>query len=228
MKCNTLNFLVDAVSGLVVSGLIATGLLVRFVLPPGSGSRRLLWGLWRHDWGGIHFWLAFAGGVLLLVHVALHWQWVCATVLRLCRLSPATEQATQSRWRRNVAGVALVLALVGLFSAFVWAARRGVQDNDAVAGPGGGRGRALDAPSAMQAEGDDQFIRGSMTLAEAASAGAMPVEALRTKLGLPERVPAGERLGRLSREYGISMSRVREVVRDYQQSSSTQRTPHGK
>ena len=42
MRRNTVNFLVDLASALIIFGLIATGLLSRFVLPPGSGSRRLL------------------------------------------------------------------------------------------------------------------------------------------------------------------------------------------
>ena len=63
MRRNTINFLVDAASALVVIGLVATGLLTRFVLPPGSGSWRLLWGMGRHDWGDVHFWLAVVGGV---------------------------------------------------------------------------------------------------------------------------------------------------------------------
>ena len=37
MKRNTLNFLIDLVSAIVLLGITATGLIVRFVLPPGSG-----------------------------------------------------------------------------------------------------------------------------------------------------------------------------------------------
>ena len=40
MKRNTLNFVIDAASALTMAGMIATGLVIRFVLPPGSGSGR--------------------------------------------------------------------------------------------------------------------------------------------------------------------------------------------
>ncbi len=218
MKRNTVNFLVDAASMLVVFGLVATGLLVSYVLPPGSGTRRLLWGLGRHDWGDIHFWIAFSGGVLLLIHLALHWQWVCVTTLRLFRLTSNAEQSPASRWGRNSAGVALTLTLIGLFCTFVWAARLGVQDS---AFAGAGHERGIETSSGAGAEADDNTIRGSMTLADAALAGDMPAETLRAKLGLPERVSAGERLGRLSHEHGFSISRVREIVQESQRRSSS-------
>ena len=62
MKRNTLNFVIDATSALVMVGMIATGLLLRFVLPPGSGSRRMLWIWGRHDWGDLRFRLAVGVG----------------------------------------------------------------------------------------------------------------------------------------------------------------------
>ena len=48
--------------------MVATGLILRFVLPAGSGRQALtLWGWDRHDWGDTHFWLA----------VSLVGSWAC-------------------------------------------------------------------------------------------------------------------------------------------------------
>jgi hypothetical protein len=163
MKRNTLNFIVDAALALVVLGLIATGLLIRFVLPPGSGSRRVLLGLCRHDWGDIHFWISFAGGVLLLVHLALHWQWVCLTVLRLCRPVVAEDNMHRRALRRNLFGAALVLILIGLFWGMFVAARYGVQETDAADGRREGRERGENTPLSKSVERDDDIIQGSMT-----------------------------------------------------------------
>ncbi|HUO10433.1 MAG TPA: DUF4405 domain-containing protein, partial [Phycisphaerae bacterium] len=58
MKRNTLNFVMDVVLAVLAAGMIGTGLVMRYILPPGSGQWRLLWGLGRHDWGDLHFWLA--------------------------------------------------------------------------------------------------------------------------------------------------------------------------
>ncbi len=125
MKRNLLNFIVDAVTALVMFGMIATGLVIRFVLPPGSGRWRSLWGWGRHDWGDAHFWLAVAAGVVLIVHVALHWPWVCGMVLRLCSRGPGAIQQTRPL-RRNLAGVGLVALLILLFAGFVSIARTNV------------------------------------------------------------------------------------------------------
>ncbi len=228
MKRNTLNFIVDAASALVVFGLVGTGLLMRFVLPPGSGSRRVVWAMDRHDWGDVHFWVAVAGGALLLVHLALHWQWACVTILRMCGAVPA-EQTAPRRWRRNVTGVALVGLTVLLFWGFVWTAQQAIRDTGMPSESGGRGSRGGQAGVSPAAEPDVESIRGSMTLAEAAAAGGIPVETLRTGLTLPASVSANERLGRLSREHGLAMSQVREVIHEYQRrSSSTQRTPEEK
>ena len=76
MRRSTVNYIVDWVSFLVMVGLIATGLLMRFILPPGSGGRGgghglALWNLTRHGWGDVHFWLAAAALTLLFTFTYL-------------------------------------------------------------------------------------------------------------------------------------------------------------
>lgn len=85
MKRNTLNFWIDILTFLVFLVKIWTGLLIHYVLPAGQGRGKslLLWGLNRHDYGVIHFYLALAMIVLVLVHLWLHWSWVCSTLGRL-------------------------------------------------------------------------------------------------------------------------------------------------
>ncbi|MBW7904627.1 MAG: DUF4405 domain-containing protein [Phycisphaerae bacterium] len=60
MARNTLNSIIDAATFAVMLTMIATRLLIRFVLPPGSGERRSLWDYTGNDWGDVHFWLAVA------------------------------------------------------------------------------------------------------------------------------------------------------------------------
>jgi hypothetical protein len=204
MKRNTLNFIVVVVTALVMFGMVATGLVVRFVLPPGSGSRRALWGLGRHDWGDLHFWLAVGIGVLVLVHVALHWQWVCATALRLFRRG-ATEPVSVSRAGGNLAGFGLLILIVGFFAGFAWLAQINVQEvRD-------GGGSDLRAKSGHE-EGEAGSIHGSMTLAEVAAAKNISVETLRARLGLPASVAPDERMGRTCRQYGFSMPEARKRI----------------
>ena len=82
MKRNTMNAAVDGVLALSGTGLLVTGLLMAFVLPAGSNRTLELWGKPRHDWGEIHLWLAYVVIAAGLVHVALHWTWIVATIRR--------------------------------------------------------------------------------------------------------------------------------------------------
>lgn len=93
MSRNTLNLLLDLVSALIL----------RFVLLPGSGPRTL-WTLRRHDWGSVHFWLAVSLFAVLVLHVALHWQWDCSTVRRLVP-GRKPEGACGSRLARSLMGL---------------------------------------------------------------------------------------------------------------------------
>jgi hypothetical protein len=82
-----LNYVVDFVTLLLILAMIGTGVVIRYVLPPGSGGhgggeRWLLWGLDRHEWGGLHFWLAVGLAAVMLLHVALHWKWICGVTRR--------------------------------------------------------------------------------------------------------------------------------------------------
>jgi hypothetical protein len=108
---------------LVVLAMAATGLLLKFVLPPGSrgGQGLQLWGFTRHEWGDIHFWLSVAMGALFIVHVALHWTWVCTVVARWFRIEGASS-GQASPTRRSAYGVGFLLAVAGLLMGFVWVA----------------------------------------------------------------------------------------------------------
>ncbi len=90
MKRTTVNYIVDTVAFLDLVLMIATGVILRWVLPPGSGGGhgrgfrggrgpddvRQLLGLGRHDWGDVHFVLSLLFISLMLIHLILHWSWI--------------------------------------------------------------------------------------------------------------------------------------------------------
>lgn len=89
MRRTTLNFIVDLISFTDLLLLATTGVILRWVLPPGSGGHgqgfrggrgpgevELLLGLGRHDWGDVHFVFALLFVFLMLVHLYLHWTWI--------------------------------------------------------------------------------------------------------------------------------------------------------
>jgi len=133
MNRNWLNFLVDAATAVVTLGLVWTGLLIYFVMPPGTGRGKLtLLGWDRHAWGEAHFWVAMVVLALVAVHVVLHWRWVCTMAGRLCSRSSGGPSAM----RRQVAGVALVLVLVGVIGGSLFVASALLERHDVRPGAG--------------------------------------------------------------------------------------------
>ena len=89
MKRSSLNFIIDLVALLNLLGLASTGFIMKFILPPGTGGRgrllhggpggehiKQLWSMTRHEWGGIHFYLALLFVILMVLHIILHWGWL--------------------------------------------------------------------------------------------------------------------------------------------------------
>ncbi|MCD6597458.1 MAG: DUF4405 domain-containing protein [Bacteroidales bacterium] len=72
-----------------------------------------------------------------------------------------------------------------------------------------GEGRHRDIPSNID-------IMGSMTLIEVADKYNVPVNHIKSKLDIPLSTSNNERLGRLKRTYGFTMSDVEEIIYDYQ------------
>lgn len=80
MKRANLNFVLDAVAFAAFVLLTSTGVLMRYVLPPGSGHFSILWGMDRHEWGQLHFWIAVVLMASMGLHLLLHWRWIISMV----------------------------------------------------------------------------------------------------------------------------------------------------
>jgi len=75
---NTWKRVLDLALYMVACVTAGTGLLLAHRLPHGAGnaSRVVFFGYGRHEWGDIHTWLAYLGIFLVVVHLALNWQWL--------------------------------------------------------------------------------------------------------------------------------------------------------
>jgi hypothetical protein len=185
------NFAVDSVgfAGFVL--LTATGVLMRYVLPPGSGRFTTLWTLDRHGWGNIHFWLAIAFLSVLVIHLFLHWRWI-VTVLK-------------GRPREG-SGARVALGCVGLVALLALAIAPFTSPVERAAGE-------TRAPGSHGFEREhSESIRGYMSFAEIEAATGVPADAIIDQLGLPPGTSKDERLGRLKTTYGFSMEDVRRIV----------------
>jgi predicted membrane channel-forming protein YqfA (hemolysin III family) len=88
MSRPTLNYLVGWLMFLLLLGIAFVGLLLRFAIPSGGRGPqpdKWLWGLHRQDWATVHFYLALAFLVVLVIHLVLHWSWIVTCTRTLFR-----------------------------------------------------------------------------------------------------------------------------------------------
>ena len=105
MKRSNLINVVDAASFIGFVFLASTGVLLRYVLPPGSGRWSSVWSLSRHDWGAVHFWISVAFFAVLTLHLVLHWRFV------LSLLRGKVPRAMGLRLALGMVGLLAILAL---------------------------------------------------------------------------------------------------------------------
>lgn len=230
MRRDTLNFLVDLLALLAMIGLLFTGLVDKYLLPPGSrgGHGLELWTLSRHEWGDIHFWFAVSLIVLLILHVMLHWTWVCVIVQRATPGAGSPARAW-SPGARNLFGLIFALVLAGGLGVSLWFAGTQVVQTDEPTRGNRRNGARQDVPVTQErapiprehadSSTADAHISGRTTLREAALAAHLEPQQLKAVLGLPASVPDDERLGRLRQQYGFDIDEVRQLIESHNRSS---------
>lgn len=124
MNRTLLNIIIDLLATLSFLGMIATGYLLRFPLPPGSNKTHSLWGLTRHQWGDIHFWISAALLLIMLVHLALHWNWIVTVIGKRCGLVKSTHPSLAGCAAWTIAGLA------ALCIGFAWLVEINVKELD--------------------------------------------------------------------------------------------------
>ncbi|NQT50755.1 DUF4405 domain-containing protein [bacterium] len=215
MSKNKLNLIIDVLAYLGMVALASTGLILAYGLPPGTGGRHgggrgvlTLLGRSRHEWGDVHFALAIALLVLVLLHLVLHWRWV-ANLLRAPLL------------------IVLGLAAAGVLGApWLIGVKGGTSgDRHAAAAEGGcdtcAAGCGTAAPAADEHHGkehgeghgkDEGWLRGRSTLAEAAQSVGRPLPELLQALGLPATTAPATRLADVAQQKSQSMHDLRESI----------------
>jgi hypothetical protein len=194
MKRTNLYFIVDVMAFIGFVVLTTTGVLMRYILPPGSGKHSTIWGLDRHEWGDIHFMISVAFFAVLALHLVQHWRWIVNVVTGRPR--------DDSGFRVGLGIVGLVAVVALSISPLLTPIERDVASKGLT--------------SIYKDEHGDTSIRGSMTFNEIEEATGVPAVYIIESLKLPESTSEDERLGPLKREYGFEMNDVREIVKGYQ------------
>ncbi|MFO0901166.1 MAG: DUF4405 domain-containing protein [Pirellulales bacterium] len=119
------NFLLDAALLAVFVLLIAASAIVRFVFPPGTTAAGWrLWGLGFDEWGALQFALVALLALGVLVHVMLHWSWVCGVVAnRVAKRKGKVDDGLQT-----IYGVGLLIVICNVVGLLLAAAALSVRE----------------------------------------------------------------------------------------------------
>ncbi|MBA7597825.1 MAG: DUF4405 domain-containing protein [Calditrichaeota bacterium] len=193
MNRTKINSIIDTVAFVESVFLCGTGVLLRYVLPPGSGHFQTLWGLDRHEWGQLHFWNAVIVLATLGIHLFLHWRWIVYIV---------KGRSREGSGSRFILGFLGLIALLGLVLSPFFS----TVENKTGQQPHRMR-------SEIQLDEPDYYrVDGSMTLLEVEKFTGVSYKIIISELGLPSDVSGSERLGRLRRQYGFEMSEVHDAI----------------
>ncbi len=118
-----LNFVLDVFLFLITVTLIATTCVLCFVFPPATAAAGwVLWGLDYDGWASLHFSLLAVMVFAILIHVMLHWNWVCSIITtRLLRRPGKLDDGVQTLY-----GVSTLILLVILLTTLIIAAQLSV------------------------------------------------------------------------------------------------------
>ena len=126
MSRTLLNFLLDTLLLIAFSVLVWSAVVVRFVFPPAAGTKGwLLWELSYDQWISVQFAMVAILALGVLIHVMLHWSWVCGFVAaRLGRGKKAKlDDGTQTLY-----GVGLLIVIFNLLGLAIAAAALSIQN----------------------------------------------------------------------------------------------------
>ena len=115
MSRTLLNFWLDTALLVLFLSWVWLVFVVRFVFPPGTLAQGwLLWGLTFDQWLEIEFWTLCLFALAVLIHIMLHWTWVCGVITsRLIR----RRDGTKRQWtdgERTLFGVGLMVVLFNI------------------------------------------------------------------------------------------------------------------
>lgn len=116
------NFVLDAALLVVFTLLMGISAIVRFIFPRASAATGWrLWGYSLDDWCDLQFAVVALLAAMILLHLMLHWTWVCGVVTsRLSRHKQRTIRLDDGN--RTLYGVGLLIVIVNVLGLLVGAA----------------------------------------------------------------------------------------------------------
>lgn len=240
MKRTDWKYFVDTLLFLCIVGIAMIGILLGLFIPKGpkaAESAKYFWGLHRHQWGNIHFYLSIAFIILVIIHIVLSWSWI----------KGKTRQTFKKAWKAVLTMTAASSILVVFLFWVFYPKGPGAYEDHGVRSEKKAKEIILEEtylkegsikprkessikeeiqqeelPSEEQQEkfarggvAEDPtriLISGQMSLDDIERETSIPARKIAEKLGLPQDVPLQEKLGHLSKRYTFTMQEVRDVV----------------
>jgi hypothetical protein len=119
MSRTVVNFVLDTILLTIVVTLLFISAVLRFVFPAPTIARG--WRLWGHGydaWANFQFMLLMVVALAVLLHVMLHWSWVCGVIvtklLRNGERKQKPDEGVQTLW-----GVGMLIVVVTILGFFV-------------------------------------------------------------------------------------------------------------
>ncbi len=122
------NFAVDTSLLALVVLMLFTAAVLRFVFPaPSTSAGWTLWGRGYDAWANFQFALVAVIGLAILLHVMLHWPWVCGVVVtKLLRRTGAGQKLDDGQQTlRGVGMLIVVMNILGLLVGLAYLTIRG-------------------------------------------------------------------------------------------------------
>ena len=114
------NFCLDALLLLLFLALATTSVIIDFVFPPGVRAEGwLLWSKTYSEWSRFRFGTLAALAAAVLLHVMMHWSWVCGVVASRVGGKKSGPAAAKDDPSRTLWGVGLLILVVNLVGADV-------------------------------------------------------------------------------------------------------------
>ncbi len=128
MSRTTLNFWLDCTLLAVFVVLLFLSVVLNYIFPPATISQGwLLWGADYNQWSQRQFAVLCLLTLLLLLHVMLHWTWVCGVVASMRAKFLGKEKKMWDNGVRTIVGVGFMIVLLNILGLLLAAAALSIQ-----------------------------------------------------------------------------------------------------